>query len=91
MKLEGFEQLDETSEYCETHYFKSSNGNSQINDNLFWRDYARHQVEKAAGKADKKFLSANFTKCLDSKESFLAFCVLDMPFKSELTAQFNQN
>lgn len=33
MKLEGFQQLDETSEYRETHYFKSSNGNSQINDN----------------------------------------------------------
>ena len=30
LKLEGFQQLDETSEYRETQYFKSSNGNSHI-------------------------------------------------------------
>ena len=44
LNLEGFQQLDETSEYRETHYY--SNEQDYIGDSTFWHDYGAHVLQK---------------------------------------------
>lgn len=44
----------------------------------FWADYAEFLLNPEA----KSFISSNFIKCNNNFTSFIALCVLDMPFET---------
>ena len=77
MKVQKFQELEQTSEYMETHYFKQTDSSQNWNLvqlNQFWCDYAMHQAS-----GESCFMSRAFTECAKSaRESLLALCVMDL-------------
>ncbi len=70
-----FEEVESTSEYAETHYYKYTGGSVSIRVNQYWCDYARHLI---SGKG--LFLSQSFTDCCeDERASYFVICTLDLP------------
>ena len=75
----GFQQLDKTSEYMETHYYKQPNsGNKKAiyTSNRLVIDYLQHLVKESKG----PFLSSTF---IDISMRYLPFAlsILDLPFE----------
>lgn len=63
LSRQGFEKLEATSEYMETHYYGETNVNnygSLISINQFWADYARYLLNPEAERGP--FLTQSFTK-----------------------------
>ena len=77
MTKQNFEEVEATSEYIETNYYKNTSDNASTNFvtlNQYWCDYAKHL---AAGQS--VFLSQAFTDCTDSeRQSFFVVCTLDL-------------
>lgn len=76
---EQFRELDNTKEYCETHYYKikhPSEFKNLVTTNPFWADCAQH----FACSTDKPFLSSNFIYATNSAtELIAAISLLDIP------------
>jgi len=59
-----FEEIEQTNEYMETHYYKKTNysdSSDLVNVNSFWVDYAEYLVS-GKQKQGSPFLSANFVR-----------------------------
>ena len=73
-----FEELEQTSEFMETHYYKETDVEKfvhLIKRNQFWCDLARHYANPNHG----SFMTSSFTANSGSeRESFLALCFLDL-------------
>ena len=78
---QDFEEVESTSEYRETHYFKviTENSSSLVNLNRYWCDYSRHLISATKN----PFLSQNFTDCSeDERASFFVLCTLELPMST---------
>jgi hypothetical protein len=77
MTKQNFEEVEATSEYIETNYYKNTNDYATTNFvtlNQYWCDYAKHL---ASGQT--VFLSQAFTDCADTeRHSFFVICTLDL-------------
>lgn len=87
MKQQNFEELEETSEYMETHYYNRKDSHSMRNLmrlSQFWCDLALHWAQGGT-----MFMSQSFTDCVTSShESFFAVCVIDLPMVAEKAHDF---
>jgi len=76
-----FEEVEQTSEFMETHYFKQTNLDSArylISMSQFWADYANYLLNPLAKRG--AFISDNFIDCFGSKQQiFLIQFILDLP------------
>lgn len=75
-----FQELENASEYCETHYFKNTNMRvpNLISANKFWDDFAHHILKE--GKPHG-FVSENFIYATNSTtELIMMLAVIDLPF-----------
>jgi len=76
-----FEEVEQTSEFMETHYFKETsldNYRNLISMSPFWADYANHLLNPVDARGS--FISDNFVDCYSSKrEIFLLQFILDLP------------
>lgn len=81
-----FKELEQTGEYCETHYYRRKEhahdaSNKPIEMTSFWADAAAH-VLKSGSFAD--FLSANFIWCPKDETTIVAaLSLLDLPWTTE--------
>lgn len=86
-----YQDLEQTNEYMETHYYKSqtyTDSHTMFNFNEFWYDFSRHMLTKGP---DTQFLSASFVKnFINDKASFFTLVFLDLPMKSK-KHQFKTN
>lgn len=74
-----FQELDSTKEYCETHYYKVTNGNAYVEDNQFWASLASHLV----GGGDLPFVTEDFLSAVNSTTELVAvLALLDLPYLS---------
>jgi hypothetical protein len=75
-----FQELENASEYCETHYFKNTNQRVPhlVSANKFWDDFATHIVEKGD---THNFISPNFMYACNNLTEILAMmAILDLPY-----------
>ena len=73
---QDFEEVESTSEYRETNYYKVTEEypNKLVTLNQYWCDYAKHLI---SGKG--AFLSSNFTENSENeRSSFFVLCTLDL-------------
>ena len=73
---QDFEEVESTSEYRETNYYKVTEeySNRLVTLNQYWCDYAKHLI---SGKG--AFLSSNFTENSENeRSSFFVLCTLDL-------------
>jgi hypothetical protein len=81
MSKQDFEEVEQTSEFMETHYFKQTNlenTKSLIHMTQFWADYANYLLAPVGKRGS--FISDNFVDCSSSKQQvFLIQVVLDLP------------
>lgn len=78
----AYEEIENTNEYIETHYYKSPHFTNTIHVlfNKFWLDYADYLLNRSE---TSQFLSSNFTKnYMNDRASFFALILLDLPFKT---------
>lgn len=84
----ALEELGETKEYAETHYYGDTKGKDwkdQVNESEFWADYADHvaNIEFKDGKPIKPFLSFNFTASWKKLTEIIgSLALLDLPYYS---------
>ena len=84
----ALEELGETKEYAETHYYGDTSGKywkNRVDESEFWADYAEYitSVEMADGKPKKPFLTQAFTGTYRGLTAiFGALSLLDLPFYS---------
>ena len=73
--------MEETNEYCETHYYMKNFKKAMIPLTSFWADYAEYLLSAEEGKS---FLSSNFyLNGASFSSQFFTLAVLDLPFDSE--------
>jgi hypothetical protein len=75
-----FQELENASEYCETHYFKNTNQRVPhlVSANKFWDDFATHIVEKGD---THNFVSPNFMYACNNLTEILAMmAIMDLPY-----------
>jgi hypothetical protein len=83
----ALEELGETKEYAETHYYGSKSGKdwrNQVAESEFWADYAEYLVQTILPNQPRKpFLTHNFTGTYRNLTEVIgALSLLDMPFRS---------
>eukprot|EP01022_Parablepharisma_sp_SALTPOND_P023502 TRINITY_DN4_c0_g1_i6.p1 TRINITY_DN4_c0_g1~~TRINITY_DN4_c0_g1_i6.p1 ORF type:complete len:2304 (-),score=338.43 TRINITY_DN4_c0_g1_i6:3914-10825(-) len=82
----ALEEMGETKEYAETHYYgKTSvkNWKNQVTESSFWADYAEYFVEINQGKTDKPFLTHQFINTYHTLTEIVgALTLLDLPYYS---------
>ena len=77
--------MESTSEYMETHYYNSkliggAQAKHHVEFNLFWSDYAQFLVDDSKN----EFVTDKFPYMVNnSVQSFLAICIMDLPFQAE--------
>ena len=76
-KKQEFEEVEATSEYRETNYYRKIDDDfsNLVRLNQYWCDYAHHLIAGNSG----PFLSSNFTECGENERaSFFVLCTLDL-------------
>ena len=80
-RKQEFEEVEQTSEYMETHYYQQkelSSFQNLIPFTQFWVDYANFLLKPLHERG--AFISDNFVDCASSKmQIFLIQCILDLP------------
>ena len=74
-----FQELENASEFCETHYYNNTNmrNPSIISQNNFWYDFAKHIVSHGDTHG---FTTPNFTSVSSTVELIVMLAILDLPF-----------
>jgi len=78
-----FQELENASEYCETHYYKNTNQRvpDLVAPNRFWKDFANHIIEN---QDTHNFISPNFIYATNNTtELFAMFALMDLPFNEQ--------
>eukprot|EP00830_Metopus_es_P002375 TRINITY_DN1213_c0_g1_i6.p1 TRINITY_DN1213_c0_g1~~TRINITY_DN1213_c0_g1_i6.p1 ORF type:complete len:2229 (-),score=458.73 TRINITY_DN1213_c0_g1_i6:107-6793(-) len=84
----SLEELGETKEYAETHYYGltlAKNWRNQVSESEYWADYAEYvtRTELKDGKPSKQFITFNFTGAYHNLTEVIgAITLLDLPYRS---------
>ena len=74
-----FQELQNASEFCETHYYNNTNMRNPtiISQNSFWYDFAQHIISHGDTHG---FITPNFTSVSSTVELIVMLAILDLPF-----------
>ena len=74
-----FQELENASEFCETHYYSNTNmrNPSIISQNNFWHDFAHHIISQGDTHG---FITPNFTSVSSTVELIVMLAIIDLPF-----------